>query len=853
MRRLSTAALLLAIAGSAPGQRLHPKRTYPAFGIGPSGASAIIEAGRVVKIDDVLDASAAAAAGLQRGDVIESAQGRTLAVDDPRVVLGTAIGMAEAEQGRLVLGVRRANKVHKVVVELPALGAYSRTWPANCTKSSKIIEQTARFLVAAQSKDGSYLLNKKARRARGIRDNLQGCLASLFLLSTGDRNYLPNVERAVLPLAKRAETRRNAGGHVNWQLGYQGILLAEYYLRSGDRRVLAGLQELCNWAVENQAAGGWGHGERVGPGYVQSGLMNHAGLPILIALTLAQECGLEVDRAAFARAVKLMYRMAGHGCIAYGDHRAELGWSNTNGRNAMLACGVLALERRARAGTRGRTPRAARDRLVLPAGVRPYGRWLQRDVARHGFHAHPCRQTSALPSPDGCSALVLRSLQATRRWLLDAGDPARQQALLRAGMGYGRCGSDVHGSAANPAGSRERSPRSSARRSPNRTSHGAARLTLPSSAPKVRAASARKTQPRTLSTSASLAAEESKATSSFGGKHLLHYSPMVRTWAARCLGNRNDKAARDILAKAVQHEDPRVRRAVYDAISGYDNWRRPPSGRMSPTIVSRDFLADAVATLQNDGAAWWEIDGALLVLGRALPADIRKHMKLVSKFARHEDWYLRDGAFWAMIGLHESMSADEFCQLASIYASSRHVFERSSYDAGFRRLLRKDKVAYERIRMREAVLTLGKTMHKPKVVLGYGQGGIHEAAHRTMMILKHFDPSAYEHMVDDFVAYLGDLGALLPAQQLADHGQQVAARDPARARPPRQARQGDRQGAQRHPAPLPELRPEEGRQAAPGNRREDQSGDRALRRAVRHCALKGIWAERRCAVSAAAR
>ena len=71
---------------------------------------------------------------------------------------------------------------------------------------------------------------------------------------------------------------------MNWQLGYQGVLLGEYFLRTGDRAVLDGLQELCDWCVENQAAGGWSHGAPVGPGYVQSGLMNHAGLPILVGI-----------------------------------------------------------------------------------------------------------------------------------------------------------------------------------------------------------------------------------------------------------------------------------------------------------------------------------------------------------------------------------------------------------------------------------------------------------------------------------------------------------------------------------------------------------------------------------------
>ena len=82
------------------------------------------------------------------------------------------------------------------------------------------------------------------------------------------------------------------------------------------------------------------------------------------------------------------------------------------------------------------------------------------------------------------------------------------------------------------------------------------------------------------------------------------------------------------------------------------------------------------------------------------------------------------------------------------------MFARSSYDAGFRVILKTDKVALDRVTLRESILTLGETTHQPKVMLGYGTGGIHEAAHRTMMILKNFDLGVYQIMVDDFVRYL---------------------------------------------------------------------------------------------------
>ena len=181
-----------------------------------------------------------------------------LAVDDPRVPLGEAIGRAEADDGTLVFEAKREGAIGKVTVKLPALGAYRLSWPANCPKSRAIIANNAKYIAASQQENGSYRFGN----GRAIGNNLQGCLASLFLLSTGEAKYLPNVERHVRPLAKLAETRKNAGGHINWQLGYQGILLSEYYLRTGDKQVLPGLQAVCNWCADHPAPRGRGHGAR---------------------------------------------------------------------------------------------------------------------------------------------------------------------------------------------------------------------------------------------------------------------------------------------------------------------------------------------------------------------------------------------------------------------------------------------------------------------------------------------------------------------------------------------------------------------------------------------------------------
>ncbi len=184
------------------------------------------------------------------------------------------------------------------------------------------------------------------------------------------------------------------------------------------------------------------------------------------------------------------------------------------------------------------------------------------------------------------------------------------------------------------------------------------------------------------------------------------------------------------LEEAINHDDPRVRRAVFDAISSYDNWRRPIAGQMNPAIVSEKFLARILKTLNDSTAAWWEVDGALFALGRAKPEDIRKQLPLLKMFSQHEDWYLREAAFWAIVGLHETITGEEFQFLTNIYAQSRHVFERASFDSGFRTILKSDKAAFDRATMMQAIKRLGQTTHKPGVMLGYGRGGVHEAVEK---------------------------------------------------------------------------------------------------------------------------
>jgi hypothetical protein len=208
-----------------------------------------------------------------------------------------------------------------VVIQLDPIGSYSPTFPANCRKSQRIVDDTAAFIL----KQG------------GPEDGITGNLEGLFLLSTGDKKYLPAIEKYAVSLAA------GKAGTSTWSIGYSGIFLGEYYLATGDKRVLPALKARCDALSAGQYYGGWGHGtDHCGPGYVTGGLLNAAGDQALTTLVLARECGVDVNEKTYDDALSLFFRFAGRGGVPYGDHHPELWWAS-NGKNGGLASALTLL------------------------------------------------------------------------------------------------------------------------------------------------------------------------------------------------------------------------------------------------------------------------------------------------------------------------------------------------------------------------------------------------------------------------------------------------------------------------------------------------------------------------------
>ncbi len=292
------------------------KKPWLVRNFGPVGIGInLTRPGMTMQIHNVEKGSPAEATGkLQKGQVIESINGKVLEDQDPRIMLGDIITEAEAKDGKVVLKIRDlGNDSGDVVVTIPVMGSYAKTWPVNCPKSDKIVRQLADVLAKDdQPKWGSVI----------------------FLLSTGEAKDLEVVRRWMKDI-------KTIGG-LNWEKGYKGPGLCEYYLRTGDQSVLPVIKKMTEELKVHMYSGGWsGRGAPAAFTYsTGSGQLHAAGVHCMTFLVMAKLCGVDVDDYLFDETFKQFYRFAGHGNVAYGNGLPEGGFRD-NGKTGGLA---LAME-----------------------------------------------------------------------------------------------------------------------------------------------------------------------------------------------------------------------------------------------------------------------------------------------------------------------------------------------------------------------------------------------------------------------------------------------------------------------------------------------------------------------------
>ncbi len=260
---------------------------------------------------------------------------------DPRRVLGDGITQAEAKDGRLVVTVWRNNKEQDLTIKLPVLGAYSRTWPYDCAKSTTILKNACEWLAKEQLPEGSFVVEL------GDGDGLAGSLNGMLWLGSGDPEYLESARRLVYNWVANPGndplTGKEEGSMWNWS--YQAMFTAEYYLLTGDTAVLPYLHWLHRviMAADHQR-GSWCHGFR-NSNYAVGGYINPTGVMCLNALSLMQLAGFEMDQKDLDHC-KLYFRRYSYGGrgVHYGDHKADYATKPGGSGTGKNCVGILAFE-----------------------------------------------------------------------------------------------------------------------------------------------------------------------------------------------------------------------------------------------------------------------------------------------------------------------------------------------------------------------------------------------------------------------------------------------------------------------------------------------------------------------------
>lgn len=368
-----------------PFPNINDKRPWLVKNLGPVGIGInLIRPGMTMQINNVEKGSPAEATGkLQKGQIIESINGRILKDSDPRVILGDIVTEAEAKDGKVVLKIK---EVGDVTVSIPVMGAYSKTWPVNCPKSDKIVRNLADVIAKqAQPKWGSVM----------------------FLLSTGEEKDLAVVRGWMKDI-------KTIGG-LNWEKGYKGPGLCEYYLRTGDQSVVPVIKQMTEELRVNMFNGGWsGRGAPAAFTYsVGTGQVHASGVNCMSFLLMAKLCGVEVDDYMFKESFAQFYRFAGHGNVAYGTNLPEGGFRD-NGKSSGLAFGLGAAAMIAPEGETSVFAKA-RDNTAMKAFYAT--NWFH--AAHTGGGMGEIWHHTAINQVREKRPVAFRSYMDTRRWVMD--------------------------------------------------------------------------------------------------------------------------------------------------------------------------------------------------------------------------------------------------------------------------------------------------------------------------------------------------------------------------------------------------------------------------------------------------
>jgi len=607
---------------------------WPISRLGPIGLGIELRKPNfTIHITNIEEGSPAASTGqLKRGMIIESINGEVLKDIDPRVQLGNMITKIEAADGKVRLMVKDKPDAEAAPVEfsIPAMGAYSDTWPVDCAKSDRIVREMADWLREQET---------------------WGWGAALFMLSTGEQKDLDEV-------AKRYRERFGEGfnhdrpGHT-WSIGYTGIAVCEYYLRTGDKSVLPAVKSMADFLRDTMYNGSWMGRNGVNFRYMAGGHLNAAGLHANTFLLMAKECGVDVDERTLLEGMTHVYRFAGRGNVAYGDHLPEGGMVD-NGKVGKLA---FTMQAAANLTGKGEDSVYARARDISATKSFYSTSWL--------FHGHTgggigeLWRGSAMGLVKDKRPTQYRSFMDERRWMYEL---ARSHS---GGFGWPE-GQNVSYTSMNdtrrPCGNyipliytmhRKHlrifgAPPSDYSRTydlPERPWGTAADEVFYSLEPAEYApGKSLDISKELLPTHASMPLGQMLGRDDVTDEELLAYAHHIEE-AVRSgtVGTIVRKGRYHLIVPLMKSDDPRVRRAALQALTGYFKAPALPAAERTDEMIER-----AAAMVQDPDESWWVVEAALRVLGMGTPDQVAPHIDRIEHFLNHEEWWLRSAAMYAV-------------------------------------------------------------------------------------------------------------------------------------------------------------------------------------------------------------
>jgi hypothetical protein len=614
---------------------------------GPVGMGIdLIQPAFTMRISHIEEGSPAAATGkLKAGQIIESINGQKLADIDPRIQLGRILAAAEASDGVLRFTIK--GQTEDVIVNVPVLGAYSKTWPLNCPKSDKIVRNFADYLAKPGANPGF------------------GGIGMLFLLSTGEEKDLDTVRKWARSVANRPHT-------YAWYLGYGGIPLCEYYLRTGDREVLHGIQQWVNNAVKGQYLDGW-----AGRGGVPSvtygmGHLNAGGTAVLTFLLLAKECGVDVPDHALLGALVHFYRYSGRGHNPYGDGRPEVGFVD-NGKNGNLAFAMAAAAALTPDGENSVYARA-RDACAMTS-------FYTTSFMLHGHTGGGIGESWRSPAMGLLyekRPKQYREFMDNRQWHYDLSRRWDGSFGILGGAGYDS--EKWKGAWGTAYALTYTIPRKTLRITGAPPTEFSKQYQLPKQPWGTKADNAfvsleavpDATGKRQDLSGETLAEDSSRpfiirihasgeVSDELLRQYIHHQDHNIRFVAAnKVLGinsgyigwrTSGGKVRTELVMEFLRSKDPRVRRAMFAAISEILRRERRTN------VLTQEIFDLTVQSVKAADESWWVKDAALQVIGHA-PADwVVPHVDLLLPFLKHEDWWLQNATLTALT----PVVADERC------------------------------------------------------------------------------------------------------------------------------------------------------------------------------------------------